>query len=226
MSMPTSRPTAVTAAARARPMARRLALLLPAALALAACAEGVGFSAPDRTRVTIAGAPVTIAAPAGFCIDDASTTNSERGAFVLVSDCALLGRPNGDAPPVGAVLTASVSANPALVAEGGETTLDDLEAFLDTPRGRAVLGRSGDAQRTRTLQTTRRGDILYVLVEDRGQQPLPGVEPRFWRAFMTVNGRMAALSIQGFEGASPGPEGALNTLAAFAASIRAANPRA
>jgi hypothetical protein len=209
MSMPTS----------------RLALLA-AAVALVGCADGVAFTAPDRANVTVAGEPVAIAAPGGFCIDEASTTSGPRGAFVLVSDCGLLGKPGGRTPPVGAVMTASISANPDLVAEGGETTLDDLEAFLETSRGRAVLGRSGDGGATRVLQATRRGDVLYVLVEDRGQQPMPGVEERFWRAFMTVNGRMAALSIQGFEGASPGPEATLRYLSAFAALLRAANPRA
>lgn len=203
--------------------ARALAVAAP--LALAACA-GVNYAGPDRAQVSVAGTPVTIAAPRGFCIDPEGTTSSERGAFVLVSDCGLLGMGRGATPPVGAVLTASVSANPDLVAEGGETTLDDLEAFLATARGRAVLGRSGDADRTRLLQATRQGDVLYVLVEDRGQQFLPGVEPRFWRAFMTVNGRMAALSIQGFQGAGPGDQEALRHLAAFAAAIRANNPRA
>jgi hypothetical protein len=204
---------------------RRVSALFTAALALAACA-GVNYAGPDRAQVSVAGAPVTIAAPQGFCIDPQGTTSGEGGAFVLVSDCGLLGVGTGRTPPVGAVMTASVSANPALVAEGGETTLDDLEAFLATARGRAVLGRSGDAARTRVLQATRQGDVLYVLVDDRGQQPLPGVEPRFWRAFMTVNGRMAALSIQGFQGASPSDRDALRYLAAFAASIRASNPRA
>jgi hypothetical protein len=214
------------------PTSRRTALLVAAALGLAACAEGFGpgagvaLDAPDRARVTVAGEPIAIAAPRGFCVDEDSTTSGARGAFVMVSDCGLLGEAGGTTPPIGAVMTASISANPDLVAEGGETTLDDLEAFLATSRGRATVSRSGDGGATRILQTTRSGDVLYVLVEDRGPSPLPGVEARFWRAFMTVNGRMAALSIQGFDGASPGPEAALRHLAAFAASLRAVNPRA
>jgi hypothetical protein len=207
------------------PISRALALALAAGLSLAAC-TGVTYTGADRARVSVAGVPVTIAAPGGFCVDPEGTTPSEAGAFVLVSDCALLGLGEGRTPPVAALMTASVSADPELIAEGGETTLDDLEAFLGTPAGRAVLGRSGDAARTRALQTTRQGDILYVLVEDRGQQPLPGVEPRFWRAFLTVNGRLAALSIQGFAGAGPELDASLRYLAAFAASIRANNPRA
>jgi hypothetical protein len=199
---------------------------LGAALGLAACAPGYEMTAPDRANVSVAGEMVAVAAPRGFCIDEASTTTSQTGAFVMVSDCALLGHPNGNTPPVGAVMTASISGNPDLVSEGGDATLDDLETFLATERGLSTVGRSGDAARTRILQSSRAGDVLYVLVEDRGPSPLTNVEPRFWRAFMTVNGRMAALSIQGFDGASPGPEASLRYLSAFAQSLRAVNPRA
>jgi hypothetical protein len=205
----------------------RVAALAAAAAILGACAENtMQISSPSRASVSVGGAPIAVAAPAGFCIDAQSTSVDARGAFVMVSDCGLLGQPGGATPPVAAVMTGSFSANPDLIAEGGDTTLDDLEAFLATARGRAVLGRSGDAGATRVVQATRQGDVLFVLVEDRGRSPLPGVEPRFWRAFMTVNGRMAALSIQGFDGAAPGLDASLRHLAAFAASLRAANPRA
>ena len=66
--------------------------------------------------------------------------------------------------------------------------------------------------------------MLYVLVEDRGPQPIAGIDRRFWRAFLEVKGRMAALSVLGFEGAGLGPQDGLNQIAAFARSIRAANP--
>lgn len=201
-------------------------IFLAAALLLAGCATGVSLSAPNRASVDVGGEPVTVAAPSGFCIDPATTTTSPNGAFSLLTDCGLLGQPGGNAPPVAAMMTVSVSADAALVAEGGETTLDDLDAFLATPRGRAGLGRSGDAEATRIVQSTRQGDVHYVLVEDRGSSPLPGVEPQFWRAFMTVNGRLAALSIQGFNGAGPDLQAQLRHLAAFAAALRAANPRA
>jgi hypothetical protein len=64
MSMPTSR-----IAGLARPP-----------LVLAACETGVAFTAPDRANVTVAGETVTIAAPGGFCIDEASTTSGPRAA--------------------------------------------------------------------------------------------------------------------------------------------------
>jgi len=39
----------------------------------------------------VAGQPVVIAAPAGFCIDPASRNVSAAGGFVLVGDCARAG---------------------------------------------------------------------------------------------------------------------------------------
>jgi hypothetical protein len=196
--------------------------LLVAALAVAGCEPGVSRQGADRTIVTVSGQPVTIAAPRGFCVDHTSTTVNSAGAFVLVSDCALLGETPTSGVPVGAVLTASVSGG---LAAGipSEQTLAELEAFFGTARGRAIVGRSGDAARTRMLQSRTRNNVLYVLVEDRGQQRIPGVEQRFWRAFLDVSERMVALSVIGFQGAGVGPEQGLAYLQSFADAIQRAN---
>lgn len=203
-----------------------------AGFVLAACdpatMAALSGSSPSRARVTVAGRPVIVAAPPGFCIDAPSTTMTNAGAFVLMSDCALLGKQGagrGGRAPVGAALTASVSSG-GLGGEGDDeaATLDELRDFLDTADGRALVGRSGRANRVRILSTQLKDDVLYVLVEDRGQQPIAGIDPRFWRAFLEVNDRMTVLSVIGFEGTGPGLQDALNDLAAAAAAIKAANP--
>jgi len=194
-----------------------------AALALAGCATGVQMTAPNRANVAVGDRMLAIAAPAGFCIDEEATASNANGAFALVTDCALLGQEGGRTPPVAAMMTASISASPE-PATAGNSPIDELEAFLRTPRGRALLGRSGRSEATRIVQAARRDDVLYVLVEDRGTSPLPGVEPRFWRAFMTIDGRLAALTIQSFEGAGPDLQESLRHLVAFTAAMRAANP--
>ena len=210
----------------------RAGALALAGLALAACDPAtmavMSGSSPSRAKVTVAGRQVVVAAPPGFCIDAPSTTMTNAGAFVLMSDCALLGQGGartGGRAPVGAALTASVSSG-GLGGEGDDeaATLDDLQGYLDTADGRALVGRSGRAERVRILAKQLEGDVLYVLVEDRGQQPIAGIDPRFWRAFLEVNGRMTVLSVIGFEGTGPGLQDALNQLAATAAAIRAANP--
>jgi hypothetical protein len=164
---------------------------------------------------------VTIAAPAGFCVDQRSTDVSAAGAFVLVTDCALLGRqPAETRPPVGAAMTASVSsAGPGAAGQ----TLDDLERYAATPQGRALLGRSGRGDSIRILETVRQGDVLYFYVEDRGPQPIAGVDPRFWRAFMEVDGHVAALSVLGFQGSGIDVQQGFGFISAFAANIAAAN---
>ncbi len=194
------------------------------AATMAAMSGGAG-SSPSRAKVTVAGRPVVIAAAPGFCIDAPSTTLTSAGAFVLMSDCALLGQTRGGRTPVGAALTASVSSG-GLGGEGDDeaATLDDLQAYLDTADGRALVGRSGRGDRVRILSQQLKDDVLYVLVEDRGQQPIAGIDPRFWRAFLEVNGRMTVLSVIGFEGTGPGLQDALNELAATAGAIKAANP--
>ena len=76
----------------------------------------------------------------------------------------------------------------------------------------------------RIVNTQLSGGVLYVLVEDRGAQPIAGIERQFWRAFLEVNGRLVALSMLGFQGAGPDPQAALNQLAALARATQAANP--
>jgi hypothetical protein len=171
----------------------------------------------------VAGRDVAIVAPPGFCVDPASTNVSASGAFVMVTDCALLGSrgvlEEGDASPAGAVMTASVSAG-QLPAAGA---MGELETLVATPEGRAALGRSGRGDRVRVLAVRNRKDVLYVLVEDRGPQPIAGIEPTFWRAFLEVSGQMTVLSVLGFEGAGVGPTEGLALIQRFADSVQAAN---
>lgn len=201
----------------------RRQLALAALAALAACDPSALGSAPDRATVSVAGRDVTVAAPAGFCVDPASTSVTASGAFVMVSDCALLGSEGvlaeGDAETVGAVMTASVSAAP--LAAGG--AMPEIERFVASAEGRAALGRSGRADRVRILATRTRNDVLYVLVEDRGPQPIAGIEGRFWRAFLEIDGHMTVLSVLGFEGAGVGPTEGLALVQRFADRVQAAN---
>ncbi len=200
---------------------------LVAALLLAACdPAGLSGSAPARVTVTAGGQPITIAAPAGFCVDPRSTSVSSTGAFVLLGDCVLLGKatPGAAQPTVGAALTASISAGG--LGDGGPATqsLADLELYVATPRGRALVGRSGQTARIRILTTQTRAGVLYVLVEDRGAQPIMGADPRFWRGFLEVNGRLVAISELGFDGPREDPAEGFALLAGFADAIQRANP--
>ena len=126
---------------------------------------------------------------------------------------------------MGAALTAAVSTG-AIGGEGDDPvqSLEDLGSSRQAPEGRALLGRSGRSDGVSILATRQRDGVLYLLVEDRGSQPIAGLDRRFWRAFLEVNGRMTALSVLGFEGAGVDAQQGLNHLAAFAAAIQRANP--
>ncbi len=205
----------------------RPALLALATLGVAACDPAtMGAGGPSRATVTVAGAPVVVAGPRGFCVDRGTLNVADAGAFALLGDCAQLG--GGGSPlagsPVGAALTASISAG-GLAGEGDDpaSTLAEIATFVQTAEGRAMLGRSGRPDRVRILATRPQGDVLYVLVEDRGPQLIGGVDPRFWRAFLEVRERMVVLSVLGFEESGLDEQASLNLLATFVAAMKAAN---
>ena len=120
----------------------RAAAGLAALLLLAGCEQpGVSGSTPTQTTVTAGGRQVRVLAPAGFCVDQRSTSVTSTGAFVLISECALLGpsatsvaatratatgaapaatEAAASKPPVGAALTASIS--PTGLGDAGPAT--------------------------------------------------------------------------------------------------------
>jgi hypothetical protein len=208
---------------------RRWVALGLAGLAVAGCDPSMmpTQGSPARAKVTVAGRPVTIAPPPGFCIDGRSTVVNADGAFVLMSDCAVLGaRGAAGRTPVAAALTASVSAG-GLGGEGDDeaATLEDLQAFIDTPDGLALVGRSGRGDRVRIQGRLLQDDVLYLLVEDRGAPPIAGIDRTFWRAFLEVNGRMTVLLVIGFDGGGGGTQQGLDALGGLASAIKQVKPK-
>lgn len=198
----------------------RIAALAGALAALGGCATSLG-GPPDSVTLPVAGRSVTVAGPPGFCIDAQSTTTGAPGAFVLLADCALLGGTPIDTPPVGAVLTASVASAPAGEGDAPTLTLVRLARYLETPTGRALLGRSGEG--VRVLASRNRGEVLYLFVEDRGPQPVAGIDPRFWRAFLDIEDRLVVLSLLAFEDGGIDPQQALDLVVRFADATGRAN---
>lgn len=202
----------------------RAVLGLAALAGVAACDPAtMAAGGPSRAKFDVGGASVTIAAPPGWCIDPKAARKSADGAFVLLTDCGLLGKPGATVGKKGAALTASISAGSLLAAEGDADALDDFQEFAASREGRGVLGRSGQPDRVRILATRASGGVYYVLVEDRGRLPISSLDRQFWRAFLDVNGQTVALSSLGFTGESDA-QSSLNELATFAKWIQAANP--
>ncbi len=206
------------------PISERLravgALVLVAGL-LAACDPAALSGVPSRTRVDVADLPVVVTAPAGFCIDRESTRRVDDGAFVLMTDCALLGgTPDPARPPLGAAFTATILPG-SLAGEGAAPTaaLDEVGAFLRTPEGRAMLG----GGRVAVLRSVPGDGALFVLIEDGAGPPMPGVSARYWRGFVALDGRFAVLTALPFESGRMDEQAALEGLASLAANLRRAN---
>jgi hypothetical protein len=205
-----------------RPAAYALALL-----ALAGCAATepgamvLNSLRPARAVVTAAGPSVTVVPPAGYCLTrDAASTTAE-GIFLLAGDCA--DRTAEDGPS--GILTAAISFAPLFVpGQEKRAELDRLEEFLSSPRGLALVGRGGDVTKLRIMETYREGEALILFVEDAGDQVLPVTAPRFWRAFLEVNGRMVSLSAARFRDGAGDDRDMLPVLRRFMDGLRAANP--
>lgn len=186
---------------------------------LAGCETGGGTGAPfsvisvspERAVVSARGQPVAVEPPDDLCISPDSIETSARSAVVVIGDCMPergsegASAPGADLhlpPGMPGIIMVAISGNPGFGPEqvSGDD-LSGLERYLATPGGQALLGRGGDASQVSVVETRRAGDVLYVLVEDRGAHAVPVLAPRFWRAFVELNDRLTVVSVNGFRAA-------------------------
>lgn len=171
-------------------------------------------SSHDRAVVSALGHQIAVEPANGFCLAQEAIETSERSAFLLLGDCAIED-PAGNGLPVEGrldlprgvpgIITVSISGDPGFSRLGSDAgDLADLQAFVESPDGRALLGRGGDGNRVSVADSRRIGSTLYVLVED-ADGGVPVLAPRFWRAFVELNERLAVVTISGFRD-SPLPE--------------------
>ena len=91
-----------------------------------------------------------------------------------MSDCGLLGTGDGKRTPVGAAMTASVSTG-GFAGEGDTAagSLEELAEFAATREGRTVLGRSGQPDRVRILNTQLRAASSTSSSRTAARSPSP-----------------------------------------------------
>lgn len=195
-------------------LAALLALPLLAACDTATLAGGPG----GRAHVRVGPGTLAIAGPSGFCVDDPATRIDRDGAFVLLGDCGLLGKGPAGARPKGAVLTASLDAS-------GAGSVTEIGRLAETAAGRALVGQSGSGARVKVLATRKAEGAVFLLVEDQGRKPVPGLNSRFWRGFLDIDGHLAVLSVLAFEGGTVDEQEGLNLAVAFAGAMQRANAR-
>jgi hypothetical protein len=201
---------------RASPPGRR-AVALTALLALTACEGGLSFGAP--AAVAVADGAVTVAGPAGYCVDRSLSRIGGSEAFVVLGSCAAFSpvatRPQGTP----AVLTATVSAEPAAPPEPG-----DLERFLRSPQGRAAISRTGHAETVEILSARREQGVLLLHIRDESAGAEgPATDPAYWRAVFGLNGRLVTATVLAFADRPLSRDQGFRLLAAFVDRLKAAN---
>jgi hypothetical protein len=166
-------------------------------------------STTSRAVFAARGQRVVVEPPNGYCLDEDSVDVSRQAAFALVADCLqdrLVGLNNGSDAAAAreialprsfpGILTVSVSGEPAF--DRNPQALDEFEAFIETAPGRKLIGR-GDGGAPGTVIASRRvGGALYVLIEGPEAGGNRFLAPRFWRAFIDINDRLALITVSSF----------------------------
>ncbi|PPB82413.1 hypothetical protein LV82_00343 [Albidovulum inexpectatum] len=171
----------------------RALIVLAAGGLLAACQPGATGGQATRS-IAVMGGALTIAGPAGYCIDRTASRSGPDGAFVLLGSCASLGRSlSFGSPRYPAVLTVSILPGAPEAATFAQS-FDAIDAFFRSEAGRRALARSGEAAKVAVLQSEKRGDVLFLRVRDQSQDEGRRVEPEYWRAIFALRGQIVTAS--------------------------------
>ncbi len=197
--------------------------LAAGAMALAGCAGGFGpeatRAAPEQLLVT--GDQIVVAGPPGFCIDPGASRDAGESAFVLLASCASISRdPDGPRPERPGLLTVTVSAGSGVAYEGFEA---ELEAYIRSTEGLALLSRSGDAGSIEILETQIEEGVIYIHARDGSDVARGRLEADYWRAFLGVGDRLVTASVTGFTAAPLSREMGLFLLDSFANRLLSEN---
>ncbi|MEE9388128.1 MAG: hypothetical protein V3U96_05930 [Paracoccaceae bacterium] len=190
---------------------------------LAGCdGAGMALFQPVTKSVQLAGGNVTIAGPAGYCVDRSATRSNRDGGFALLGSCASLANDaRVGAPSNAGALTASVSSETGidLAASTGV-----LGRFFASAAGRAALARNGDAASVQVLSSQRSQGVFMIRVRDTSPNRDSGLAQDYWRAVFDVRGRIVTLSVNAFQGRPMSNAVGRATLAEFVARVRRENP--
>ncbi|MCC5971297.1 MAG: hypothetical protein JJU15_15240 [Pararhodobacter sp.] len=198
------------------------ATLVVASLLLAACFESVSLSrATSRggedtsgpSAVAVLDGSVTVTGPAGYCVDETATRESDTEAFVLLVRCAATSR---NSPILSATVTGQMAPGTA-----APENLARLGAFLDTRGGRVHLSRSGNAADVQIIETRVDDGMLLLRIEDSGNPDT--IEPGYWRAILPVAERVITLSVLSSRAHPVGEERSLMVLRDFVLAMRSRN---
>lgn len=199
---------------------RAVAVRAVAALTLAAAVAGCAMSPRATDRVRVLNGAMTVAAPAGYCVDPSARRSSAQGDFVLFGSCAAI---SGDAAapraPYPAMLSATIGPKAAAPLV---RSFPAFEAFFHSAPGRAAIARSGLAKDVDILAVRQVGDMMVLKIRDRSVSGGAPVSPVYWRAIADFDGHIAALSVLPQRGAAMSDAAQIALLGRFEGTIRAA----
>ncbi|MBM7069524.1 hypothetical protein [Actibacterium sp. 188UL27-1] len=176
------------------------------------------FSRAAPTQVSVREGAVTVAGPAGYCVDTRSSRLNDSTAFVLLGSCAgLSGRA---ATPENRTLDALLTAT---VAPGGTAPVEAFERFFTTDAGRAALAQDGDPAKVDVFETEIQGDVFLMHLQDSGLSDLPDLAADRWRAVFTMNGAVVSATVIGLRGHNMGSERGMSLAMRFAQRIQQAS---
>ena len=205
-----------------RGLRQRLALFGLVLLAGCAGFDGVGLLSGPPRQLVVAGGAITVAGPAGYCIERTSVRKTAAGDFVLLGSCAsIAGRADAPAPTTPAVLTASISG--AGVADV-KSSFARLPAYFASARGRAALARDGKPGSVSINRTLTSDGAFILKATDPGRGRARGLAPDYWRAIFDLRGRIVTLSVIEFEDKPMSDKTALALLRSFVRRMRQENP--
>jgi len=197
------------------------ALLLAATLS--ACVEGLSPTGTAPRTMAVAGGAVTVAGPAGYCVDRTASRGGAEGAFVLLGTCAALsGTPLAGQPTRPAVLTASVVPGAADEATF-VASFPAMARFFASDPGRAALSRAGKPGTVRLAAVSSRDDVLYLNLTDTAALSGQTVEADYWRAILALRGHLVTLSVMSLADRPLSSAEKRQILNTFTARMRAAN---
>ncbi len=163
---------------------------------------------PARGSMPVLGGAITVAAPAGYCVDKQSAREQNDGAVVLIGRC----NRRSQSPPAVISATMGTAGSAGVMASGSAV----LTAFFQSQDGRAALSRTGNAQTVQILAASERDGALVLHIADDGAGP-------YWRAVFGLSGRLVTLSVQGANQSPIDPVVGQRLLGAALFAMRKAN---
>ncbi|NDR55533.1 hypothetical protein [Aliiruegeria sabulilitoris] len=196
------------------------ALLLSVSLAHSATFGREDSPLTGWTRLPVLDETLVISAPNGYCIDPLASLSGHRAAFVLMASCrSVTGDLRAARPEIAGLLTTSVDGQAGPFPSQGE-----LSRFFESPKGRAALSRTGNAEAMELGAMFSRRGVLFLRADERGEDPALGGAS--WRAVFELKGHMVTATLRDLVGQPIEDSEGFQVVEELVDAILLANPNA